>query len=151
MLVIGIGNAFRSDDAVGLFVARRLRSLENEHLIILEHSGEATTLMESWEGHDFVILVDALSSGRVPGAFLRINAVEDAIPAQFFSASTHNMGMAEAIELARTLGKLPEKLFVYGIEGKNYQPGETLSPEVERTINEVTEDIASLASRSDAL
>jgi hydrogenase maturation protease len=40
------------------------------------------------------------------------------------------MGAAEAIELARTLGRLPRRLVVYGIEGASFHPGAPLTPAV---------------------
>jgi Ni,Fe-hydrogenase maturation factor len=39
ILVIGVGNAFRGDDAVGLIVARRLRRSGAKGLTVIEESG----------------------------------------------------------------------------------------------------------------
>ena len=36
----------------------------------------------------------------------------------------------EAIEWARALGRLPQTLIVYGIEGADFSPGEALSEKV---------------------
>jgi hydrogenase maturation protease len=67
ILVIGVGNEYRRDDAVGLIVARRLRELSPRNVTVIEESGEGTNLMESWTGADMVILIDAASSGARPG------------------------------------------------------------------------------------
>jgi hydrogenase maturation protease len=45
--------------------------------------------------------------------------------------STHAFGLAEAVELARALGRLPRFLVVYGVEGKCFTPGAALSAGVE--------------------
>jgi hydrogenase maturation protease len=132
ILVIGVGNPYRGDDAVGLIVVERLKdqpALKN--VTLLEQSGEGAALMEAWRGADAVILVDAVSSGSVPGTIHRLDVSQRAIPANFFSYSTHAFGLAEAIELARALNELPPRLVVYGIEGGNFAPGIDLSPEVE--------------------
>ena len=50
---------------------------------------------------------------------------------KFFNFSTHGFGVAEAVELARSLNQLPPQLIIYGIEGKNFADGFGLSPEVE--------------------
>lgn len=39
VLVIGVGNAYRRDDAVGLVVARRLREKDLKGLTVIEESG----------------------------------------------------------------------------------------------------------------
>ncbi len=139
-LIIGVGNLYRCDDAVGILIARNLESRKTERMDIKEQSGEGTSLMEVWKDCDRVFIVDAVSSGAPCGSIHRLNASES-IPSRFFSCSTHNFGVAEAIELARTLNQLPEHLQLFGIEGKNFEPGEVLSPEVESAIELVTDEI----------
>ena len=140
-LVVGVGNLYRSDDAVGILVARHLQELADPRLHILEHSGEGVSLMESWKGRDHVILVDAVSSGAPPGTLHCINAVEEPVPAKFLSCSSHNFGLAEAIEMSRALDQLPRRLQVFGIEGENFQPGERLSAKVEAILKKVIDKI----------
>jgi hydrogenase maturation protease len=45
--------------------------------------------------------------------------------------------LAEAIGLARALNQLPNKLVIYGIEGKNFESGAVPSMEVRAAIDEV--------------
>lgn len=130
-LVIGVGNAFRGDDGLGLVVARQLRTLSLDGVDVLEQSGEGTTLMEAWGDATQVIVVDAVSSGSEPGTIYRFEAVDQPLPAIFSRSSTHDFGLAEAIELARRLDRLPAELVVYGVEGKAFEPGAGLSPEIE--------------------
>jgi hydrogenase maturation protease len=139
-LVIGVGNLYRCDDAVGIHIARDLGKRKAEHMIVKEQSGEGTSLMEAWKDYSRVLIVDAVSSGSPPGSIHRLDASET-IPSKFFSCSTHNFGVAEAIELARTLNQLPEHLQLYGIEGKDFEPGEILSAEVASVVEEVANEI----------
>lgn len=140
-LIIGVGNLYRSDDAVGVLIARKLKDRVPDRISIKERSGEGTSLMDSWKEHDRVCVVDAVSSGASPGSIHRMNASKEPIPSKFFSCSTHDFGVAEAIELARTLGQLPKQLQLFGVEGKNFQPGEMLSSEVERAMALVVDEI----------
>jgi len=140
-LIIGLGNQYRRDDAVGLTVARRLKEAAPAHVRVLEESGESTALMDSWQGADTVILIDAVHSGAKPGSLHRLDAHRQPIPTRFFHYSTHAFGAAEAIELARALGQLPPRLIVYGIEGKTFEAGLGLSPEVEKAAQEVVERV----------
>ena len=130
-LIIGLGNEYRRDDAVGLVVARRLREAALESVLVLEETGEGASLLESWQDSDTVILIDAVQSGAAPGTVHRLDAGAQPIAKKFFRFSTHAFGLAEAVELARALGRLPPRLIVYGVEGKSFEAGVGLSPEVE--------------------
>jgi hydrogenase maturation protease len=141
LLIIGVGNVYRSDDAVGILIAQKLKKMGSEGINIIEQSGEGTSLMDAWKEHVRVIVVDAVSSGAPPGSIHRLHASRESIPSKFFSCSTHDFGVAEAIELARTLDQLPGDLQLYGIEGKNFKPGEILSAEVEQAMESVTQEI----------
>ncbi len=129
-ILIGVGNPFRSDDAVGRVVVRRLRSEVPPGVVVTEETGDGAELLSAWEGADCVILVDAVQSGASPGTLHRLDARNEKLPAWFSHASTHSFGVAEAIELARGMGDLPANLIVYGIEGLDFSAGTELSPEV---------------------
>jgi hydrogenase maturation protease len=47
------------------------------------------------------------------------------------SSSTHAVGVGEAIELARTLHRLPRRVILFGVEGHSFAAGSGLSAEVE--------------------
>lgn len=141
VLVIGLGNDYRGDDAAGRVVARQLRDGVAAGVCVREESGEGAALMETWKDAELVILVDAVQSGGEPGTVHRLDAHEQGIPSQFFHYSTHAFSVAEAVELARALDQLPPRLVVYGIEGKCFSSGQELSPEVIRAVDEVTERI----------
>ena len=121
---------------VGKDVARKLRAESLDDVRILEESGEGAALMDTWQGADFVILIDAVHSGAKPGTIYRIDAHAEEIPRNFFHYSTHAFSVSEAVELARALGQLPQRLLVYGIEAKNFESGIGLSPEIETAAEE---------------
>jgi len=138
MLIIGCGHPDCGDDAAGLLVARRLRELG---LRAVEASGEATALMSCWEGETDVILVDATSSGAPPGTVQVWDAGQAPFARERFRCSTHGLGVAEAIELSRALGSLPPRLRIYGIEGRQFAPGGSQSPEVLEAVEQVVQRI----------
>ena len=105
--VIGVGNRWRTDDAVGLDVVGRLRGTLPDEVELMEREGEPTSLIDAWEGADAVWVVDAVSSGAKAGTLHRLDAGERELPAELFRASTHHFGLAEAVELARAVGSLP--------------------------------------------
>jgi hydrogenase maturation protease len=139
VLVIGVGNDYRCDDAVGLAIVRTLKAKELLSTLCLESDGDATTLIDAWSHGSRVIIIDAISSGAQPGTIHRFDALTQPLPASCSFSSTHAFGVAEAIQLARTFDQLPTSLIVYGIEGKKFVAGTELSSVVERAVQEVVE------------
>jgi hydrogenase maturation protease len=134
VLVIGIGNEYRSDDGLGICVARELRRRFPRDIGIAELSGEGTSLMTAWAGAAHVFIIDAISSGEPAGQVHRLNAMTEAIPRRFFNSSSHTFGVAEAIDLAKQLDQLPESLVLYGIEADSFESGMGLSESVVRSL-----------------
>jgi hydrogenase maturation protease len=137
MLIIGCGNRQRGDDGAGILVAERLRDLGIQ---AETRSGEAADLIEAWRGADDVIVVDALVTGAPVGTVQAWDARQPLASVRT-TASTHGLGVAEAIELAHVLKCLPARLQVYGIEGRRFEPGAEISPEVQHAIEDVARKI----------
>jgi hydrogenase maturation protease len=139
--LIGIGNQFRSDDAVGLIVARRVRAEAPQSVQVVELQGEAFALLDLWDEADTVVLIDAVASGVRPGTIYRFEAHTQPIPSACFHGSTHGLSVAEAIELARALKQLPRRVIVYGVEAQHFGAGIALSPAVAQAVPSVVERI----------
>ena len=144
-LFIGIGNGFRQDDGAGIYILRQLEQLLNRvaTCFFAQSSGEGTGLMELWQGYDHVILFDAIMKQGRPGRTYYFLAEDNTFPSDFFNYSSHAFSLAEAVELARTLNKLPRRLMVYGVEGKDFNFGEELSREVIAGCNKIVKEVAS--------
>jgi hydrogenase maturation protease len=138
MLILGCGNRQRGDDGAGILAAERLRALGIAAEVC---SGEPSELMAAWSGVQDVTLIDAVVTGASAGAV----HVWDGQHLPVFAtsaASTHGLGVAQAIALARALDRLPVRLRVYGIEGKQFEIGSPVSPQVARAVEEVVNRIA---------
>lgn len=138
MRIICCGNRERGDDGAGVLVANRLRDFGIE---AETRTGEALELIGAWSGAKDVVVVDAIMTGAPVGAVLRLEGRQVTGP-RSLPGSTHGFGVAEAIELARTLGRLPERLRVYGIEGQQFELGTEVSPQVRQAVEEVALQIA---------
>jgi len=138
ILVIGVGNRDRGDDGAGLEVARRLCARRPWGAVVRESPGEIVGLLEAWRGYRRVVLIDAASSqaGR-PGRVHRFEAHRSPLPALTLSTSGHSLGVAEALEMARALGCLPESVIVYAIEGETFSLGAPLSTPVRQAVRRV--------------
>ncbi len=143
MRIIGCGSADRGDDAAGLMVARRLRELG---IPAREIPGDASALLEVLGGSDEVILVDAVVTGAAAGAV----TVWEGRPSGLLRSaglSSHGLGLGEALDLARALGRLPRRVRVYGIEGASFERGGGVSPAVRKAVEEVAGRITAEARR----
>jgi hydrogenase maturation protease len=152
VLIIGVGNPFRGDDAAGLLVARRLKERGLDSVEILEHSGEGAALMETWKGVEAVILIDAVDSGAPPGTVHRLEPLRKPLPAAMLRHSTHAFSIPQAVELGAALRQLPARLIVFGIEGRSFQAGTELSSEVTGVMpdvaNRVIQEVERLKSQT---
>src|SRR2546425_140515 len=72
VLVIGVGNEYRSDDGVGLAVLRVLKAAGLPQTCFIESNGDAMGLLEAWAAATNVILIDAVASGAAPGTIHRL-------------------------------------------------------------------------------
>lgn len=135
-LVIGLGNSFRSDDGVGLEVASRVHNADTRM-----RPAASLDLIELWDGADEVVVIDAMRSGRPPGAVERFEPLVEPMADRSTFASTHGLGLLAAIDMGRALGRLPERLIVYGVEVANVEPGDTLTPAVASAAVRLAEEI----------
>lgn len=136
-LVIGVGNDLRNDDAAGLIAVRKLKTYANINADMIESDGDGAKLMEIWKDYDKVILIDAVSFNSKPGTVHVLDAGKERFPKEVSIHSSHLFSVAEAIETARVLGKLPKKIIVYGIGGKSFELGTEVSDEVRNGIDEI--------------
>ncbi len=152
VVVIGVGNLERGDDAAGRQVARRLREAGGSDAAIFDLDGEATSILSALEMAEAAFLVDACVSGGPAGAVHRYDLAEGLPAAAHFNLSSHGFGLAEAIGLAKALGQLPRHSVAYAIEGECFEVGAPLSDAVCHAINEVAarlaEEICALEKRA---
>jgi hydrogenase maturation protease len=138
ILVIGIGNPDRGDDAAGLAVARKIRAAtEPGEVTVRELTGDQLALVDDWAGATEVYLVDAVCSGGSPGTVYKFGAA-DALTERFRHRGTHTFSLADVVELARALGRLPPHLAGFGIEVAGFTIGAGLSPEAAVAVDKVT-------------
>ena len=147
--VIGIGNRWRSDDGVGPVVAGRVHELA-PGLEVVVQEGEPVALLDAFDGADAVVVVDAISSGGAPGTVHSLDAIAAPLPHELFARSTHHLGLGEAVELGRALGRLPARLLVVGVEGASWDAGDELSAPVAAAVDRaaavVLEEVAQYTS-----
>ena len=141
VVVIGAGNLYRSDDGAGIAIVRALSGRVPSHVRVLERDGEAASMIEAWRACDLAVIVDAVRGPEEAGHIYRFDVLEEALPVELFQYSTHTFGIGPAVELARVLDRLPNRLIVYGIEGRDFTTGTALSPEVKSAVTQAANRI----------
>src|SRR6266542_4653657 len=136
--IIGCDNRNRMDDAAGVLVAERLREMGIAAEI---QSGDTFELIASWEGQEHVILIDAVVTGALCGTVHAWEGNPPRLP-RTQQVSSHGFGLAEALRLGKALHCLPELITVYDIEGREFDIGEKVSPEVLAAVERVALQIA---------
>ncbi len=147
VLIIGVGNPLRRDDALGPLALKELRGRLGEEFDYIQCYGEGAELMDAWAGYDHVIIIDAVQSGAKPGKVYVLNAAREKIPASFFNYSSHAFGLAEAVELGRSLGLMPREMIIFGVEGSEFGYGDGLSRNVSKALPALLDIIGDRACR----
>jgi len=129
-IVVGVGNPLRSDDAVGLHVARRVRERLADHdgVDVTELWAGGLRLAEAMAGYDRAVVVDALATGQAPpGSIRRLEL--SGLGAARNLASAHDASLPAAVATWRALGlPLPDSIVVIGVAAADTETlGETLS------------------------
>jgi hydrogenase maturation protease len=141
VLAIGLGSEYRHDDAVGLIIARRLKDAAPDLVRVVDERGTVATLMDEWRNAGIVMLFDAVTSGGDPGTIYYFDASKEPVPPRFYKHAAHIRSLVDTIELARALDRLPQRLYICGIEGANFEAGEGLSPRVETAAQKVVTSV----------
>ncbi len=101
ILVLGLGNEIMGDDAIGIVVARALKRRWSPAIEVAETSVGGFALLDLLDGHDTVLLVDAIVNASVePGSIIELT------PADIDGAPTdvpHFASLADVIRLAKRL------------------------------------------------
>lgn len=152
VLVVGIGSA-AGDDALGPEVAARVaRELAGSdagapagEVQVVAHV-DPTELVELMDDRALVVIADATrSAGRAGMLVLReVGAGHPGLIGWAGGpASSHGWGLAEAVELARVLGRLPERVVVVGVTADRFEPGAALSAPVAHALPHAVEAVLS--------
>lgn len=149
LLVIGVGNRDRGDDAVGPIVCDLIAATGLRGVGTLVFEGSVLDLPMHWGPDDRVVIVDAAAPAGHPGRVTDVDALAHRLLAPS-TASTHAVDVGAAVELARALGRMPAELSIVGIEGASFGFGDALQPRVLRAARQIVAQISRRAARATA-
>jgi len=153
-MVIACGRSDYGDDAAGPLAARQLwdTHLPSTEVCIQESPDvdlldrlAAPTPHGPPSACELLILLDAaLASPHHPaGTWLRIDYLADpqTLPPRA-AADSHSLGLADMLELGRTLAVLPAHVWIYAVFGQRFNAGDGPTPEVQRAVPQLASIVA---------
>ncbi len=154
-LVIGVGNRDRGDDGLGPMVIdaladRRPPEATGHETVLAVIEGDLSSLPLRWTPDHDVVIVDAMVTGRPIGSVVVIDALARSLEPTTGLLSSHGIGLADAIELARLLRRLPTSLTVVAVEvgspaSAALDPFAAPGPETEAVVTVVSDVLAAWA------
>jgi hydrogenase maturation protease len=140
--IIGIGNEFRSDDAVGILIARKLKEFYPDYDII-ESDGNGIDLLSIFQEYDKVILIDAAVAEKNEdvGQVREIKVAQETNFSDIKIFSSHSFSLLEAIKMGKQLSILPKELILYLILSQNFSFGQEISEKVKKALEKILDII----------
>ncbi|MGH9223557.1 MAG: hydrogenase maturation protease [Acidimicrobiales bacterium] len=144
ILVAGVGNVLRADDAYGVELARKMQTMDLPKGVTVVETGIGgmALVQELQLGYDALIVADCVDLGRPPGQVMMI--LPDVIDVHALSleermdmlADMHLATPERVFMLSKALGVLPEKLLMVGCQPEDPEtPGKPMSETVTRAID----------------
>ena len=141
VLVIGYGNALRTDDGVGPAVAERLADDPRLRGVDVRAAHQLTPeLAFDASGASLLVLVDAaadLPAGEVTVRRLDAGAVAGDV-------MTHHLDPAGLVGLARELWGTAPPVVIVSVGVSSLELGDTLTPDVEKAIPRAADAVAAI-------
>ena len=144
ILIAGVGNELRQDDAFGVLLAKKLQDEAGfpDSVKVMEIGSAGIHLVQQlFDKYDTLILLDVVSWGGEPGTIhfkeIEVKDIRE-LPAEEkneFMADMHYINPLKALMLAKALNVYPQKVLFLGCEsGEHEEIGVGLSPAVSNAI-----------------
>jgi hydrogenase maturation protease len=143
ILVLGIGNLLLQDEGAGV---RALAEFEGNYetpagVELIDGGTSGIELLQYIQGKDYLIILDVVKSGKLPGDLIRMEGEE--VPALFQKKiSPHQLGLSDLLAAVQLTDKMPLGVVLFGIEPKSIDTGLELSDEVGRNLGELADMVA---------
>lgn len=146
ILIAGVGNELRQDDAFGVLLAKKLidEAQFPDSVTVMEIGSAGIHLVQQlFDKWDVLILLDVVSWGGDPGTVhfkeIEVKDIRE-LPAEEkneFMADMHYINPLKALMLAKALNVYPQKVLFLGCETAEHEEiGVGLSPAVSNAIPE---------------
>lgn len=137
-LVLGIGNVFLSDEAVGVRVIQALEQRYHlpENLDIIDGGTCGFELMPEMADREHIIVVDAvLAQDKAPGSILILK--DEEVPVVFTrKISPHQLGLSDVLSALTMTDEFPKRITLIGIVPEAMDFKMELTPTVQKSMEQ---------------
>ncbi len=138
ILVAGIGNRLIADDGFGPRVVDLLSERELPDYVEVRDFGTAgMTIATDLADYDAVIFIDSSDHEGEPGSLYKTRLlVEEGVEdiGELARLTLHEAGLEGLLRFSKSIGTLPDDIFLIGCKPKVLGPSLELSPEVEAAL-----------------
>lgn len=144
ILIAGVGNELRQDDAFGVLLAKKLldEACFPQSVRVMEIGSAGIHLVQQlFDKYDVLLLIDVVNWGGEPGMIhfkeIDVTDIRELPPEEKneFMADMHYINPLKALMLAKGLGVFPQKVVFLGCETAEHEEiGIGLSPAVSNAI-----------------
>lgn len=131
ILFVGIGNALKSDDGIGIYICKSIRQTNKIKTLIVESGIEKFVGKINSINPEILILVDCTDFKEEPG-FINLLPIEQI---QDFTVNTHTISVKRISEFFKM------KTFLLGVQPENVKFGEVFSIKVLNSADELIDKI----------
>lgn len=139
-LILGVGNTVLSDEGIGVYVLRRLETLQaaGDPLLAPVELMDGGTLSFELVGPITAaarfIVIDACQLHQPSGAVQTCTGIEMDEKLRRRGGSVHEVGLSDLLDMARLLEELPPQRALIGIQPHSLELGEAPTPSVAAAI-----------------
>lgn len=142
ILIIGIGNPSRGDDALGPLLIEKLEALQLADVELLTDFQLQVEFALDLQGRQQVVFVDASLVAPAPFSFAPVLAQEDN------SYSSHALSPSAVLHACQKLFAPPPMAHVLAIRGEAFELGEGLSAQAEANLAAALDGLLNWLSNS---
>jgi hydrogenase maturation protease len=137
--VIAIGNRLMGDDGIGIQIVEKIRdSFYEDNVDFIIGETDANYCLDEINKDDFVIIIDAMCSGNLPGTITRMKIEE--VTDRRVSCSQHEISL---IQLIKMYNKSLDG-FIVGIEISSIDLRENLSRELSNCFDKICSNVSKI-------
>ncbi len=145
VLIVGCGRWSMGDDQAGLLVAQRLqRRPPGDVEVIASECADAMLAHPGLSDCRLLVVVDAApaDADHPAGTFAQLDYATDGRRLSGGSqGNSHTLGIDAALQLGRTLGLLPPRVWVYVLFGAQFERTFSVSPRVRAGVRKLARHI----------
>ncbi len=138
MRIMAVGNSFYGDDGVGAAVLDRIREAGVfPGAELFDAHTDALSLLDHLSDGELNVIIDAADMGLAPGDVAWFSPAEVDLKIRSDHLSMHGFGLAETFAMAASLGRMPRRTLVVGVQPERIEINRGLSRSVAAAVPRV--------------